>query len=126
MIKLTFVVKRRAGMDLAEFRRYWLEEHGPLVRSFQAALGFLRYTQVHRLECGLNSSLTASRGASEPYDGTAEVWWESLEQFATHAMTPKGRAAAQALIEDESRFIDMGASALWLGEEFTIAGPGTR
>ncbi|MBV9661139.1 MAG: EthD domain-containing protein [Acidimicrobiales bacterium] len=125
MIKLTFVVRRRADVDVAEFHRYWLEEHGPLVRSLQAPLGFRRYVQVHRLAGSINDSLRASRGAEEPYDGTAEVWWDDIEQFMAHATTAEGRAAAKMLVEDEAKFIDLRGSALWIGEEFEIAGPAT-
>jgi uncharacterized protein (TIGR02118 family) len=116
MIKLTFVVRRRPDVSPEEFHRYWREEHGPLVRSFQAVLGYERYVQVHRLDVGLNDALRRSRGTSEPYDGVAEVWWADLEVMTSHGRSPEGRAAGQTLIEDEERFIDMAASALWLGE----------
>ena len=42
MIKLSFAVRRRADIEPAEFHRYWRDEHGPLVRSFQSVLGIRR------------------------------------------------------------------------------------
>ncbi|TML65475.1 MAG: EthD family reductase [Actinobacteria bacterium] len=120
MIKLTFAVRRRADVDPGEFHRYWRDEHGPLVRSFQSVLGIRRYVQVHRVDTPFNDVLRQSRGALEPFDGTAEVWWDDLESLAAGTSTPEGVAAAQALLEDEARFIDLARSALWLGEEVEV------
>ena len=120
MIKLTFAVRRRADIDPGEFHRYWRDEHGPLVRSFQSVLGIRRYVQVHRVDTPFNDVLRQSRGALEPFDGTAEVWWDDLESLAAGTSTPEGVAAAQALLEDEARFIDLARSALWLGEEVEV------
>jgi len=120
VIKLTFAVRRRADVDPGEFHRYWRDEHGPLVRSFQSVLGIRRYVQVHRVDTPFNDVLRQSRGALEPFDGTAEVWWDDLESLVAGTSTPEGVAAAQALLEDEARFIDLGRSALWLGEEVEV------
>ena len=120
MIKLTFAVRRRADVDPGEFHRYWRDEHGPLVRSFQSVLGIRRYVQVHRVDTPFNDVLRQSRGALEPFDGTAEVWWDDLESLVAGTSTPEGVAAAQALLEDEARFIDLARSALWLGEETAV------
>lgn len=122
MIKLTFAVRRRADIEPEEFHRYWRDEHGPLVRSFQPVLGIRRYVQVHRLETPLNDVLQGSRTALEPFDGTAELWWDDLDALTAASSTPEGLAAGQALLEDEARFIDLARSALWLGEEVEIIG----
>lgn len=122
MIKLTFAVRRRSDVDAAEFHRYWREEHGPLARSFQSALGIRRYVQTHRIDEPLNDALRASRNALEPFDGTAELWWDSVDAFVAAATSEAGMAAGQALLEDEARFIDLEHSALWLGEEVEIIG----
>ena len=122
MIKLTFAVRRRADIEAEEFHRYWRDEHGPLVRSFQPILGMRRYVQNHRLETPLNDVLRASRNALEPFDGTAELWWDDVEALTAASSTPEGLAAGQALLTDEARFIDLARSALWLGEEVEIIG----
>lgn len=122
MIKLTFAVRRRDDVEREEFHRYWRDDHGPLVRSFQSALGIRRYVQVHRVETPANEALRASRHALEPFDGTAELWWDSLDALAAATASEEGMAAGQALLEDEGRFIDLGRSALWLGEEVEIIG----
>lgn len=120
MIKLTFAVRRRDDIEPEEFHRYWRDEHGPLVRSFQATLGIRRYVQVHRLETPLNDVLQASRNALEPFDGVAELWWDDIDALTAGSSTPEGLAASQALLTDEARFIDLARSALWLGEEVEI------
>jgi hypothetical protein len=48
LLKLTFCLRRKPGLSLAEFQDYWLNRHGPLVRRLQPALGMARYVQVHR------------------------------------------------------------------------------
>ena len=122
VIKLTFAVRRRADVAEEEFHRYWRDEHGPLVRSFQDVLGIRRYVQVHRLETPFNDALRASRDALEPYDGTAELWWDDTDALAAASSSPEGLAAGQTLLEDEMRFIDLSRSSLWLGEEVEIIG----
>ena len=122
MIKLTFAVHRRDDVPPEEFHRYWRDEHGPLVRSFRPVLGIRRYVQTHRLETPLNDLLRAGRNTLEPFDGTAELWWDDVDALTAASSTPEGLAAGQALLTDEARFIDLERSALWLGEEVEIIG----
>jgi uncharacterized protein (TIGR02118 family) len=120
VIKLTFAVRRRMDIGPAEFHCYWRDQHGPLVRSLQPALGIRRYVQTHRLETPLNEALRAGRGALESFDGVAELWWDDLESLVTAARSSEGSAAGRRLLEDEATFIDLEQSTLWLGEEIEI------
>jgi uncharacterized protein (TIGR02118 family) len=122
VIKLVFCVRRRVDVEEAEFHRYWRDEHGPLVRSHAAVLRIRRYVQSHRIETPGNDLLRASRGAEEPYDGAAELWWDSLDDLAAGTSTPDGVRAAQELLDDERRFIDLARSSLWLNEETVVIG----
>src|SRR5206468_9871495 len=108
MIKLMFAVRRRDDVDVAEFHRYWRDEHGPLVRSFQETLGIRRYVQTHRIESPFNDALQASRAGLDPFDGTAELWWDDLDTLEAASSADEGMAAGQALLQDEARFIDLG------------------
>ncbi len=117
MVKLVFALRRLPHLTRDQFQRYWLEQHGPLVRSYAEVLGIRRYVQTHTLPDELQAALRASRGAPEPYDGVAELWYDSLEAIATAVITDQGRAAAIALLEDERRFIDHERSPLWFGEK---------
>ncbi len=120
MIKLVYCLRRLPHLSREEFQRYWRETHGPLVRGHAQALRIRRYVQVHTLESQINDALRRGRGALEPYDGVAELWWESAEEFAAATDSPEGRKAGQELLEDERRFIDLERSALWIAQEQPI------
>jgi uncharacterized protein (TIGR02118 family) len=120
MIKLVFVIRRRADLTPEEFHRYWLQEHGPLARSLLMPLGARRYVQTHTLGGDMNAALAESRGTAEPYDGIAEIWWDSLEALVATTSSEEGRQANATLAEDETRFIDLQRSALFITEEHPI------
>ena len=125
MVKLVFALRRLPSLSREEFQRYWLETHAPLVRANSEPLGIRRYVQVHTLPDDFNMALRASRGAPEPYDGVAELWYDSLQAIAAATSTPEGRAAAAVLLDDERRFIDHEHSPLWFAEEHPIIDPVT-
>lgn len=119
LLKLTFCLRRLPSLTLAEFQDYWVNRHGPLVRRLQPALGMVRYVQVHRLEGDLADGMRKVRGAPQPYDGVAELWWESEEAFRA-ARGAEAREAGRLLLEDEAKFIDLPNSPLWLNREQVI------
>jgi uncharacterized protein (TIGR02118 family) len=121
MIKLVFTIRRRSDTTREEFQRYWLEEHGPLVKRHAAALRIRRYVQTHARDTDFDETLSSSRG-SEPrfYDGVAELWWDSLDDLLFAVTSEAGQVAGQALLEDERRFIDLARSPLWFGEEHVV------
>jgi uncharacterized protein (TIGR02118 family) len=126
VLKLTFCLRRLSPLSLAEFQDYWLHKHGPLVRSLQPALGMVRYVQLHRLSGDLADGMRRVRGAPEPYDGVAELWWESEEAYRAARRNPEAREAGRELLEDEAKFIDLPRSPLWLNrEEVIYAGSGS-
>ena len=121
MIKLVFCVRRLPHLSLEEFQDYWLNRHGPLVRSHAQTLGIERYVQTHTLpNDAVNAALRGSRGAPEGFDGVAELWWETAEAMASSAASLEGRSAAIELLEDERKFIDHARSPLWIAEEHPI------
>lgn len=120
MVKLVYVIRRRADVTPEAFRRYWLEQHGPRVRGHAAALGAVRYVQSHTGEDDLNALLRASRGSAPPFDGITEVWWPSRAALEAGLATPEGQEAGRDLLADETRFIDFAASSLFLTEEHEI------
>jgi uncharacterized protein (TIGR02118 family) len=122
MLKLTFCLHRRPELSRAEFQRYWRETHGPLVRRHAAALGIVRYVQLHTGHDDLGAALRASRGAPEPYDGVAQLWWRDRGAFEAALATPEAQQAGAELLADERRFIDLARSPLWIGEEHEVIG----
>lgn len=122
MVKLTFCLRRAAHLSREQFQKYWLETHGPLVRERARAIGALRYVQVHTGHDEMNAALAASRGGPEPFDGVAELWFESADAIGGSLADEAGRRAARELLEDERRFIDLERSPLWLADEHPIVG----
>lgn len=123
MVKLTFCLRRLAGLSREEFQKYWLEHHAPLVTKHAKTLRLRRYVQVHTSEDLLNRMLRESRKAPQPYDGVAELWWESKEELQEAISTPEGQRALEELKQDEDRFIDGTRSPIWLAIEHEIISP---
>jgi uncharacterized protein (TIGR02118 family) len=123
MIKLTFLLRRRPELEPNEFRRYWREEHAPLVAKHADTLRIRRYVQTHPVDNDLDGALADSRGTQiEPYDGVAQLWWDSLEDLHAVLADEAGQRASAELLEDEQKFIDLPACAIWLGEEHLVVG----
>ncbi len=125
MIKITYCLTRKPGLSRAEFQDYWFNRHAPLVASHRETLRIQRYVQLHTGEYAMTDAIRASRAGSIEaapaiYDGVAQLWWTKLEDLTLD--TPETRAAGQALLEDEAKFIDFAKSPLWFGEEKTIFG----
>ena len=121
MIKITFCLRRLPSMSQAEFQRYWLEQHAPLVREVAAILNMRRYVQSHSFtDQRIAAGIDARQIAVPPYDGIAELWWDSIEQIIAAGSTKEGRAAGRRLLEDEQRFIDLPNSPLFYSREHEI------
>lgn len=95
MIKSVVFFKRKPGMEVADFQRYWLDRHPAVVTALP---GIRRYVQSHT-----RPSVYTTR---EPvYDGIAELWTDDLDALRALVKAPE-YAAVKA---DEAMFID-GAS----------------
>jgi uncharacterized protein (TIGR02118 family) len=121
MIKLVYVIRKRADISEKDFHEYWLKQHGPLVRSFAKSMRAKRYVQSHTVHEDAGKQIRGTRpGMKETYDGITEVWWDTLEDFNSGG-EPEDRAkAARTLLEDESKFIDFERSSIFLTEEHEI------
>jgi len=119
VIRITFLLRRKAGLSLDAFQDYWLNEHGPLVASVAGKINALRYVQVHTLDDPANAAMATARGGMEPtYDGVAEVYFENRASLVAALDSADGQAAAATLLEDEAKFIDLPNSPLWVGYEY--------
>lgn len=120
MVKLVFCLHRLAHLSREEFQRYWRETHAPLVRNHAETLRIRRYVQIHTDDDPINDALRSSRGGPEPFDGIAELWWDSIDDLAAASGTEAGRRAGRELLEDERKFIDLGRSPLWIAHENAV------
>ncbi len=120
MIKLTFCLRRLPHLTREEFQTHWIGPHRDIMIEHKQALGYRRYVQSHTIGGELAARIEGSRGGPEPYDGTAEVWYDDLASLEESLRSEAGRTAGRALIEDEKRFIDVANSPVWLSEEKVI------
>jgi len=68
MVKAVFQVRRKHGWPLADFRKYWIEVHGPIVSKYP---GLKRYVQCHAVD--------GSYACGDPlWDGVAQIWCDDV------------------------------------------------
>jgi uncharacterized protein (TIGR02118 family) len=120
MIKMIYCLRRQPHLSRAQFQDYWLNQHGPLVAGHAEVLRIRRYVQVHTSGDAINDALAQRRGSPEPYDGVAEIWFDSVADIGAPAGTPEGKAAMRAVREDEAKFIDAARSPVWVSTEHTL------
>ena len=120
MLKFVYCVRRRAELSPEAFRKYWLEKHGPLVRSHASALRAKRYVQSHTLDTPLNAAAQVPRGVKPAYDGITEIWWDRAEDLIAALSTAEGQEINRILTEDEARFCDLPNCTVFFTEEHTI------
>ena len=103
MVKVLTFLRRKAGMPVDEFQRYWLTRHPAVVVRLP---GVRRYVQSH--------TLPSAYAKGEPaYDGLAEVWAD--DTAALRAMTAS--PANAAVVADEAQFLDRGRTGFLITEE---------
>ena len=106
MVKVITFLKRKAGMPVEEFQRYWREKHPEVVTRLP---GVRRYVQSH--------ALLSLYGTDEPiYDGIAEVWADDTGALRAMTRSPE-HACVQA---DEARFIDRAGMGVIITEDHVL------
>lgn len=91
MIKLVALVTRKAGMEPAAFRDYWLGVHAPLAAAIPGMRGY-------RINVAGDPGDLAPAG----YDGSAEIWFDDRAAMEAGLGSPAGMIAG----EDTARFAD--------------------
>lgn len=117
--KLLYLLRRKEGLSLSEFRQHWLDRHAEFGRRNPA---ILRYVQYHALaDDPIRAALPQAGAGSDAtgYDGMAVAWFGSAAELR-EAMRGDGVAAA---LEDESRFIDHSRSVALLADEYVVVDP---
>ncbi len=89
MFKIHIWLRKKNEMSAKEFQRYWIENHAPIARDGYPALKGYVVNVVTRVPQG-----------EAPYDGVAELWWDSRDDFSADMKT---EAAARGT-EDLKRF----------------------
>ncbi|MCU0830553.1 MAG: EthD family reductase [Rhizobiaceae bacterium] len=109
MVKLIALVRKRDGMEHDAFRRYWLDVHAPLA----AAIPGMR---------GYRINVAGDPGAMPPapYDGSAEIWFDSRATMEAGLASPQGviagddtahfAASIEFLVTDETVILPEGGA----------------
>jgi len=84
-------------------------------------LGIRRYVQAHTIDPEMSQGIAAARGAPDPYDGVAELWFD-LDELRARSAAPEVMQAGMALLEDERRFIDLAHSPIFFADDNVVVG----
>lgn len=111
MIKLIVAIRRHSELSPAQFHEYWRTTHAAKVRSIPACARYIRrYVQAHTLD--------SEYAAGEPsYDGTAELWFDSLADRDAFFSDPDYLAL---VAPDERIFADMTQTRFFVTHEETV------
>jgi uncharacterized protein (TIGR02118 family) len=122
MIKLIYCLRRLPGLSADQFTSYWAGIHAALVRRHAPTLGIVRYVQSRTIAPEANAMLKSQRGLLEPYDGVAEIYFDSLAALERGNLSLEAQAAQRELTADEDRFLDRKRSSLFIAEEQVVIG----
>jgi uncharacterized protein (TIGR02118 family) len=77
MIRVHIWLRKKEDMSTEEFGRYWVEQHAPIARDGYPKLrGYV-----------VNVVTRVPGGGQAPYDGVAELWWDSRDDFSADMKT---------------------------------------
>lgn len=122
MIKIVFCLRRKSGLSAEQFQNYWLSRHASLVKDRAKFLGIRRYIQSHTVYDPRLGALAEQRGfKGEPFDGVAELWFDSPAVLHSNPDIPEASLkAGRQLLEDEGEFIDLENSPIFVAQEHEI------
>ena len=103
LVKGVWQLVNKPGMALGDFRKYWLEVHGPMALELP---GIRRYVQSHLID-------EAYLYGTPRFDGVAQLWFDSHEAFAAAFASPAGKE----LLEDGTKFIDAPRMTFFMAQE---------
>jgi uncharacterized protein (TIGR02118 family) len=107
LIKMVFQLKRRPGMSLADFRKYWLEVHGPIVAKLP---GLRRYVQCHTVDA-------AYQYAEPKWDGVAQLW---VDDASAMRKMVESKEFTEGSWPDAAKFIDMNTISSFIAQEHQV------
>ncbi|HXD43239.1 MAG TPA: EthD family reductase [Ramlibacter sp.] len=106
MVKIIIFFKRKPGMSVEDFQKYWRTNHAGLVVKLP---GIRRYKQSHVLA-------SAYRKGEPVYDGVAESWFDSTEAMKELSKTPE----YATVLADEPNFIDRASMKSIITDEYVV------
>jgi uncharacterized protein (TIGR02118 family) len=105
MIKAFNFFKRKPGLSVEDFRKYWLNEHAEIIRAIP---------EVRKYVASI--TLPSAYKNREPlYDGISEAWFDDEATLRGTADSAPRRAASA----DDARFVDMSTTGSIIVDEIT-------
>src|SRR6266536_2193068 len=83
-VKLIALLKAKPGMTREEFARRWIDGHAPLKLKFKNLRGYRINVAIDEYQ---------EMEGELPFDGTAELWWDSLEEMQEDFDSPEAESA---------------------------------
>ena len=83
-VKLIALLKAKPGSSRAEFEKRWVEDHAPLTLKFKNLKGYRINVAIDEYQ-EIEGEL--------PFDGTAELWWDSVEDMQADFDSPEAETA---------------------------------
>lgn len=112
MIKFVGMLKRKPGISAEEFHHHWRNIHGPFVMGIPEFARYVRkYVQCHAMAA---QTTVAGAGPASPFDGIAEIWFDSPEEMRKAFSEPRYLSEIRA---DERKFLDLPNCITLLVEE---------
>ncbi len=106
MITLVEVNRRKPGLSVEQFQRYWLDTHAAKAGRLP---GLRRYVQSHTLLSGYAKRVPAC-------DGVAELSFDNIEALRALTATPE----FVTVLRDRDEFIDVGSRIEIITEDIVI------
>lgn len=114
MIKMTMLLRRHPSLSHEQFVEHHIHRHGPLFRSIPEAREHVRrYIQTHPV------AERTDAVAVNDYDGTAEIWFDSLQGLEAVLGSPTYR---EKVFPDEKTFLDHEHTLVTIGWQTEIIG----
>ena len=83
-VKLIALLKTKPGLSRAEFEKRWVKGHAPLTLKFKNLKGYRINVAIDEYQ-EIDGEL--------PFDGTAELWWDSIEEMKEDFDSPEADTA---------------------------------
>ena len=110
LVKTIFQLKRKPGMSLGDFRKYWIDVHGPLVCKLP---GLRRYVQCHAVD--------AAYSYAEPkWDGVAQLWVDDVDAMQRMMDSREFREGSWP---DGEKFLDLSLARSFVAQEHQVIWP---
>jgi len=106
MVKVFYLLKRRADLTPEQFHRYWREQHAPLFCKMEIARRYVvRYEQNHAPPQDVELF-------GGHFDGASVMWLRSVEDLVAMRADPE----YGEIVRDGQNFLDPTATKLLLTE----------